>query len=231
MSSVTFRNLTPHQIKIFCGQNKKDLIVIPPDGLIARVGFATKGEEFLQHGVIDIPVRSLGPGKVEDLPPPANNTILIVSAVVMAALPDTRADVVSPGELVRDNKGQPIGCLGFTAKPGGVKIPHDLCKSCYEERRVSGDAGYCGRCLGEEEHAVFESKYFTATCHVRWICQVKAPSRKAAEKFILERSRENDFLKLDEPDDWECPVIEEKRGLEDFLEVDASGKLIKRKWF
>ena len=155
MSEILLVNLTPHAVLYdggcVDGDGRRDQeALLPPDGRVARVGIESRQEKPLQYGAIGIPIRSTVPGKVEGLPPPANGTIYVVSGMVLAAIPDDRRDVVAPGELVRDDQGRPVGCLGFTSKPGGVIVPQDLCKSCGEERNTSGHAGYCGRCLGED---------------------------------------------------------------------------------
>ena len=51
-------------------------------------------------------------GAVDGLPVPAEGTMYVVSLLVRQAAPD-RADLASPGELVRDNAGQPTGCKGL----------------------------------------------------------------------------------------------------------------------
>jgi len=48
-------------------------------------------------------------GRVEGLPEPETGVLYLVSAVVRAAVPG-RADVASPGDLVRDGEGNVIGC-------------------------------------------------------------------------------------------------------------------------
>jgi len=53
-------------------------------------------------------------GEVTGLPPEKwkKGVVYITSGMVNAALPH-RSDVVSPGELVRDENGKPIGCKGL----------------------------------------------------------------------------------------------------------------------
>lgn len=50
--------------------------------------------------------------KVIGLPEPVFGVVWIVSAMVREACPD-RKDLASPGELIRDEKGNPIGCKGL----------------------------------------------------------------------------------------------------------------------
>lgn len=96
-------NLTPHEIKeVISGKT------FPPSGSVARVSQTIKeigGEE-------EIPFYSCEFGDTVDLPLPEHDTVFIVSAMVKNAN-KLRCDIVSPGELVRDEKGNPIGCKGF----------------------------------------------------------------------------------------------------------------------
>jgi len=106
---VKLVNLTPHVVKIF-DENKNLVAEINPVAPPARV--ATKR---VRSGALFglIPVYSVEYGKVENLPPDDGETCYIVSAIVKAAVPD-REDVFSPGELLRGEDGQPIGCIGLT---------------------------------------------------------------------------------------------------------------------
>ena len=51
-------------------------------------------------------------GRVQDLPEARLDTFLIVSALVKIACPD-REDLLSPGELIRDDQGRVVGCKGL----------------------------------------------------------------------------------------------------------------------
>ena len=96
-------NLTPHQInETETGRS------FPPAGTVGRVAVSYEAD-----GDVDgIPVFRAIYGQVQDLPEPQADTIFIVSGMVKAAIP-ARADVVAPGELVRDESGKPVGCRGF----------------------------------------------------------------------------------------------------------------------
>ena len=51
------------------------------------------------------------------LPEPKENTIYIVSSVMLNFIPDTRVDVVAPGNVVRDKQTwAALGCKGFKQK-------------------------------------------------------------------------------------------------------------------
>lgn len=96
-------NLTPHPINIVDGPT------IPPSGEAARVTVTRE-----QVDAIDgIPIYSSTYGEVEGLPAPAAGVRYIVSGLVRSAVPN-RADVYSPGELVRDDAGRVVGCRGLT---------------------------------------------------------------------------------------------------------------------
>ncbi len=100
---MNFINLTPHRINETTTGKSFD-----PSGDVARVAC-----NMTENGSIeDIPVFVAVYGEVEGLPSPVENTTYIVSGLVQSAVKD-RSDVVSPGELVRDEAGKPIGCRGF----------------------------------------------------------------------------------------------------------------------
>jgi hypothetical protein len=96
-------NLTPHSITV-AGR------AIPPNGNVARVAVTRT-----QRGDINgIPVFVPKFGPVEGLPDYDPDCVLIVSALVRNH-PDCshRDDVASPGQLVRDECGNIIGCDGL----------------------------------------------------------------------------------------------------------------------
>ena len=99
-------NLTPHAITLL--EAGCDYRVLAPSGQVARCSTSS-----VQVGVFDdVPLfRTVG-GAVTGLPDPQSDTMYIVSALVRLAVPD-RTDVASPGELVRNADGQPIGCHGL----------------------------------------------------------------------------------------------------------------------
>jgi hypothetical protein len=67
---------------------------------------------FVKNCVNGIPLFTRIFGKLENEPPVIENTNYIVSLVVQQKNLH-RKDFVSPGELVRDDKGVIIGCKGF----------------------------------------------------------------------------------------------------------------------
>ena len=91
-------NLTPHEIKI-------NELVFVPSGIVARVS-----QKITPVKMFDgIPLVVTKFGETIDLPEYEDDTLLIVSAMVRIANPD-RNDLASPGDLVRNENGQVVGC-------------------------------------------------------------------------------------------------------------------------
>ncbi|MBE2204593.1 MAG: hypothetical protein IAE94_09680 [Chthoniobacterales bacterium] len=98
-------NYTPHPIKVV--NPDKSLTEFTSHG-IARC--AAKSEKVAE--VDGIPCFTTKYGQVENLPEQKPGVVLIVSALVRTQLPE-RLDLLSPSGLVRDDKGNVIGCQGF----------------------------------------------------------------------------------------------------------------------
>lgn len=95
---TTFINLTPHTI------NLPDR-TIPPSGTIARCAEVTTPAGNLDG--VEIICRNYG--EVSELPEETSEDVYyIVSALVRLALPE-RFDLLSPGDIVRDESGKIIG--------------------------------------------------------------------------------------------------------------------------
>lgn len=98
-------NLTPHELNI---HTHEGVVELPPSGEVARCSVSSEEAGELEG----IPLSRTTLGKVEGLPAPRPGVWLIVSTLVRTACPD-REDLLSPGPLVRDDNGQPIGCRGL----------------------------------------------------------------------------------------------------------------------
>lgn len=100
-------NCTPHVINAV----RKDgtLINFPPSGIVPRVSSTSQEVADLDG----IAVVATVFGAVTDLPAREDGTWLVVSRLVLNAAPD-RDDLLAPGELIRDENGQPKGCKGFS---------------------------------------------------------------------------------------------------------------------
>lgn len=106
---MTIRNLTPHAVTIHGYQGT---ITIQPDGPPARLAVTRQlvGEVFVDE--VTIPINRPTFGLTEGLPEAQPDTLLLVSALVAEANKHRR-DLVSPGELVRDEAGNIVGARGL----------------------------------------------------------------------------------------------------------------------
>ena len=124
-------NLTPHELRV--RGDKGGWIVLPPSGQVARVATSRVAAGKIDPGQPnpgpgdnweEIPVSSVATGGVTGLPPVVEGVMLIVSQMVRVAVPH-RMDVFSPGDLIRDDAGRPIGCDGldgnWPAAEGGAR--------------------------------------------------------------------------------------------------------------
>ena len=104
-------NRTPHEVRIYADpQDTSPLAVVPPCGEVARIKMQTTLKGVVHH----VPLFHTQPGAITGLPEPDGETGYLVSMQVRLAAPE-RADLFSPGELIRDKNGQPLGCVGLVA--------------------------------------------------------------------------------------------------------------------
>ena len=102
---MTIINLTPHAINVVTPEG---MTTFPASGQVARCATTTVAAG--EAG--GIPLTRTTFGEVIGLPAPVEGVLYVVSALVRGAVPN-RADVASPGELVRGADGQPVGCKGL----------------------------------------------------------------------------------------------------------------------
>ena len=100
---MTIKNLTPHTIVIV---NEAGDVVreFTSEGL-ARVS----SKEVITSMEDGIPISETTYGEVEGLPAEAEDTLLIVSRLVLSRCPD-RKDLRVPGMQIRDAEGRVVGC-------------------------------------------------------------------------------------------------------------------------
>lgn len=105
------KNLTPHEVKIY-----KLVGTVPDLDLVIEAGeeIARVSCEYVK---VDKKVEGVDMyrtvfGEVTGLPEYSEGVYLLVSTMVREALP-LRKDLVSPGQLLRNDEGQVIGCLGL----------------------------------------------------------------------------------------------------------------------
>lgn len=138
---MTIMNMTPHAITVL--RDGLEPLVLPPSGQVARISQRSESAGTLETVAGAIPLVRSTYGSVEGLPEvpavcgycgsarcgmltgaeicgedpslatvPEATTVYVVSALVRLALP-YRRDLASPGPLVRDADGQPVGCRGL----------------------------------------------------------------------------------------------------------------------
>ena len=99
-------NLTPHAINITDGPT------FPASGTVARVSV----QQVDAGTIAGVPVKKQTFGEIVDLPDPADDTIYIVSALVLSAAKAAgRTDCVAPdtANAVRDDNGHIVSVPGF----------------------------------------------------------------------------------------------------------------------
>jgi hypothetical protein len=100
---MTIKNFTPHPITI-CNNAGEVTRVIQSEGLV-RLKAVT-----VPAGEIDgVPVTRTEFGQPEGLPEFKEGVFIVVSQLVKSALP-SRSDLLVPAEVVRDEKGNIVGC-------------------------------------------------------------------------------------------------------------------------
>jgi len=118
---MDIRNFTPHAVRLEIGRGT--VVVFESEG-IARVstseeicgGIALAAEAYgvEDREVLDITLFEQVHGAPEGLPPERAGVYLIVSGLVRCALPH-RKDLLSPGDLIRDERGRVTGCRKLIA--------------------------------------------------------------------------------------------------------------------
>ena len=104
---MKLKNFTPHNVVIVINDSTKK-IVIPSDGIARVTETKTVAPSIDVDGVIVETFLSAF-GEVENLPPQEEGVMIIVSALVASAAKG-RDDLLVPGELVRDDGGNIVGC-------------------------------------------------------------------------------------------------------------------------
>jgi len=100
-------NLTPHELNVF-NEDGQSVATIPASGQVARISVERK-----QIGDINgIPLFETKIGEPTGLPERQPDAIYVVSYMFRANF--DREDLWQPGELLRNEAGQPIGCIGLS---------------------------------------------------------------------------------------------------------------------
>ena len=103
-------NRTEHEVKIFntIGVETPDMVLEQYHGEPIRVSCESRKVDTIEG--VDIYENIYG--EVTGLPEYEEGVYYVVSAMVRQALPN-RKDLLSPGQLIRNEQGQPVGCLGL----------------------------------------------------------------------------------------------------------------------
>lgn len=104
-------NLTPHVVNVL-DEDGSVVKTFPSETLNGVALPRLEVKRQLVGNVDGIPYTLASYGEPENLPEPKDGVLLIVSGLVRTALED-RKDLISPGDLVRDESGRPIGCRAF----------------------------------------------------------------------------------------------------------------------
>lgn len=108
---TTIHNYTPHPIRL-CDDHDRILRTYHPAGC-ARITFSPPDITYVPADGLNVPIADARiPTGITGLPGPEPDTLLIVSTLILTALP-SRDDLIAPDNLVRDSKGRVIGCRRF----------------------------------------------------------------------------------------------------------------------
>ncbi len=102
-------NMTPHKLNIYNDLGTKEVMTLEPCGIVPRC----KQENVIVANYGGVPIYDMQFGEVIDLPEKKPTIYLVVSRLVKTAIPE-RDDLLCPGALLRNDKGQPIGCIGLS---------------------------------------------------------------------------------------------------------------------
>jgi len=101
--------MTPHSVQILDRDSNAVLFDIPASGNLIRLKASTVNAGFT---VNDVEITKTVFGNPEGLAKYQLGTFYVVSQLVKSALPD-RTDLLVPAEVVRDEKGNIIGCYSL----------------------------------------------------------------------------------------------------------------------
>ena len=105
-NNVKVVNCTPHDVNLI---TKSGNITFPRSGIIPRLKEVQNKISSVTVNSIKIDIMRKSFSEIEGLPEPQENTIYIVSALVAGAVKG-RDDLVIPNDIIRDDKGNIVGC-------------------------------------------------------------------------------------------------------------------------
>lgn len=106
------QNLTPHEVVIL-SHDGQPMDIIPKSSQIARVKTKEQviGQIITENGA-SVPIIKRKRGNIENLPPRRDGHYYIVSKIVADEC-KSRNDLLVPTLIVRDAKGNRLGCKGL----------------------------------------------------------------------------------------------------------------------
>jgi hypothetical protein len=111
LALAILRNLTPHPVTLLGASGLS--ITLPVDGEPPRVELVRSEPVSLDTTVGTFELRTTVRGDtIENLPPPRDGVLLIVSRLVAEAAPE-RGDLLFPDDTVRNKKGAVVGARGL----------------------------------------------------------------------------------------------------------------------
>lgn len=108
MNKLNIINLTPHELNL--QNNKGEMVSISPEKTPARLSTTQVVDQVV--GGLNVYITEFG--AVENLPEPQEDTIFVVSRLVLDRVKDSRPDVFSTGNAIRDENGRIIGAEGLS---------------------------------------------------------------------------------------------------------------------
>ena len=118
---MQFINLTPHKLMIH--REGGSILELNPSGTVARIDTVSTPMPSFDG----ISVCQTEYGEISGLPEPALDTYYVGSGMVESKT--IRSAVLSPGALVRDEHGKPIGCRGLKqTRPNFILAEMDFSK-------------------------------------------------------------------------------------------------------
>ena len=114
---MKFLNLTPHVINVL-SKDGSEVIKVQPSGLVARIETEVSLTTVLENNVELYETKVTGKPVVLDnknehpFPDRVDGQVIIVSGLFRSHY--DRNDLYQPGQLVRNENGQPVGCVGLS---------------------------------------------------------------------------------------------------------------------
>lgn len=173
-------NLTPHALNI--QREDGTMLEVPASGQIARLA---ESREVLPS-IGGLAVSRPQYGEITDLPEAEEGKIFVVSAMVLAQVKN-RPDVFAPGEALRNEAGQIIGCKGLSAVPSAHSIEE---AAKYWQAAFDWLAGQAGWPVNDPvDNLLNAGKFFTEERILKDLAQHHGPDEIARFQRIAQTTK------------------------------------------